>query len=85
MSEPTSDHGHGAATVEDHEPKFVPEELVEFKADDAEAGKRIGQMLVLFFITLFTLVTTVNLFTSGWVNFRDANATKPHVTEEHHE
>ena len=28
------------------EPQFIPEELVEFKADDTEAGKNIGRMLV---------------------------------------
>lgn len=86
MSEPATTHvpSHDHA-VDAAEPRFVPEELVEFKADDAEAGKNIGKMLVLFFLCLFVLVTTVNVFTNGWVKFRSENAKQSIVTEEHHD
>jgi len=36
---------------------FAPEELKQFSADDAEAGRAIGKMLSLFF--LYTVIVMV--------------------------
>lgn len=43
---------------------FAPEELKQFSADDAEAGRAIGKMLSLFFLyTVFVmLISTVVTF-----------------------
>jgi len=65
------------------EPQFIPEELVEFKADDTEAGKNIGRMLVAFFFCLLFLVIFVNFFTNSWVNTSSSTLNAP-LTDAHH-
>jgi len=65
------------------EPQFIPEELVEFKADDTEAGKNIGRMLVAFFVCLLVLVAGVNVLMNRTINARGADMTAPFAEEGH--
>jgi len=66
------------------EPQFIPEELVEFKADDTEAGKNIGRMLVAFFVCLLVLVAGVNLLMERVVQARSTEINAP-FAQDHHE
>ncbi len=72
-------------TAASTEPQFIPEELVEFKADDREAGVNIGKMLVLFFICLLVLVSGVNLLMDRTVKMEDQEMTVPFADEGHGE
>lgn len=65
------------------EPQFIPEELVEFKADDTEAGKNIGRMLVAFFVCLLTLVVGVNVLMNRTIHSRGSEMAAPFAEEGH--
>jgi len=65
------------------EPQFIPEELVEFKADDREAGKNIGKMLVAFFVCLLFLVTVVNVMMDRTIHARATDMKAPFSGEAH--
>lgn len=82
MSDTHASHDTHAAPVST-EPQFIPEELIEFKADDTEAGKNIGRMLVAFFFCLLFLVIFVNLFTNDWVASRSSTLNTPLVDSHH--
>ncbi|MEW4489346.1 hypothetical protein AB1L42_14790 [Thalassoglobus sp. JC818] len=52
-------------TSEDVESPFGPEEIRQFDADDAEAGRAIGKMLTLFFF--YTVVVMIVSAVTTWV------------------
>ena len=75
-----SPEAHAAPSTE---AQFIPEELVEFKADDREAGKNIGKMLIAFFFCLLFLVTFVNVLMQRAISARDADMNAPFAEESH--
>ena len=46
---------------------FRPEEIREFDAEDAEAGRAIGKMLSLFFVYTVIVMALSTWFTYYWV------------------
>ena len=60
MSEPQS------APTEPEVP-FDPEELKQFDADDAEAGRAIGRMLSMFFLYTVIVMVISSVATYVWV------------------
>lgn len=50
------------------EPPFTKQEVAQFEADDAEAGRAIGKMLSLFF-----LYTAIVMSIAAWWTFASIN------------
>lgn len=60
-----SEHAHAAQPALDE--VFRPDEIREFDAADAEAGRAIGKMLSLFFIYTVIVMVFSTLATYYWV------------------
>ena len=61
MSEPTTPSNEAT------EIPFPPEEIRQFDADDAEAGRAIGKMLSLFFLYTTFVMAASTIATYIWV------------------
>lgn len=52
-----------APQPDDDGPKFTPQEVAGFDADDAIAGRNIGRMLTLFFLYTVIAMSLVSYWT----------------------